>query len=58
MSGATEAGMQDAAATFEPTTSRAARFAAHVGVTVAGLLLGAIAGLIAALAFGLIPIQC
>lgn len=58
MSGAQEAGIQDAAANFNPATSRAARFAAHLGVIVAGLLLGAIAGVVAALALGLIQIQC
>jgi hypothetical protein len=58
MSGAQEAGMQDAGAAVDRATSSAARFAAHLGVAVAGLLLGAVAGVVVALAFGLIPFQC
>ena len=58
MNGAQEAGMQGAGLAVDPAPSGVARFAAHLGVALAGLLLGAIAGVVAALAFGLIPIQC
>lgn len=58
MSGAQEAVMQSAAVAADRATSGAPRFAAHLGVAAAGLLMGALAGAIVALALGLVPIQC